>query len=243
MSKQFALITGGAHRIGAATAQTLHAAGYDILLHYGKSEDAATALQARLNEKRADSCHIHSAQLNMESLPDLITWVNGFSDELSVLVNNASAFYPTPWETASPEQWQQLMTVNLQVPFFLTQALLPNLERAKGSIVNLIDIHAERSLEDHPIYSATKAALKSLTLSLAKDKGNKIRANGVSPGAILWPEKDDVSDAVKEEILNKVPMQRLGDVRNIAQTVLFLCENDYINGQIINIDGGRTVHS
>jgi pteridine reductase len=244
MNKRFALITGGAQRIGKAIAETLHQNGFDILLHYGSNQTAAESLAQALNIQRENSCHVLSADLSSGQYDDLIQWVHSHTDSLHALVNNASQFYPTPWENASNEQWQQLFTVNTQAPFFITQGLLPLLKKVNGSVINLIDIHAERTLEDHPIYSATKAALKSLTLSLAKDYGKTIRCNGISPGAILWPDNDgELSENAKQEILDKVPMQRLGDVKNIAQTALFLVENSYINGQIINVDGGRTVYS
>jgi len=241
---KYALITGGAKRIGAAIASTLHSNDYTILLHYGQSEQQALTLQNQLNSIRPESCFIKSVKLSYETVDELSQWVLGKTECLDALINNASLFYPTPWLEASKEQWDQIFSTNVQVPFFLTQALLPALINAKGSVINLIDIHAERSLEAHPIYSASKAALKSLTLSLAKDMGSSIRCNGVSPGAILWSDQTDESDIkAKEAILKKIPMHRLGEVNDIAGTVLFLLQNQYINGQIINVDGGRTVFS
>ena len=247
-----AFITGGAQRIGAAVAQTLHAQGYDIFLHYGQSELAAQSLQNSLNKIRPHSCEIIQGDLNDANFAEkMTTWFEKFKRPLNVLINNASQFYPTPWQQATEEQWLQLFNCNAKAPFFLTQAFLPYLKQQHGHVINLIDIHAERTLEEHPIYSASKAALKSLTLSLAKDHGHEIRCNGISPGAILWPTQDaqktaeqkKSDDAAQQAILNKIPMGRLGDVQNIADTVLFLCNNNYINGQIINVDGGRTVHS
>lgn len=244
MNKQFALITGGTQRIGKAIVNILHQHNFDIFLHYGKNKEAAESIQQELNAIREDSCHIYSCDLTHNHSDNIKQWILQHTDSLDVLVNNASQFFPTPWPSASMDNWDTLFSVNVKTPFFLTQSLLPLIEKTSGSVINLIDIHAERSLEDHPIYSATKAALKSLTQSLAKDYGDKIRCNGISPGAILWPENEgEVSDNAKQEILNKVPMQRLGDVDNIAQTALFLIKNDYINGQIINVDGGRTVYS
>jgi pteridine reductase len=241
---KYALITGGAKRIGAAIASTLHSHGYTILLHYGQSEQEAQALKKQLNSLRPASCFIKSVKLSHDSVDELSQWVLGKTESLDALVNNASLFYPTPWLEASNKHWNQLFSTNVQVPFFLTQALLPALKKANGSVINLIDIHAERSLEAHPIYSASKAALKSLTLSLAKDLGDCVRCNGVSPGAILWPsEADKVDTQMQETILNKIPMHRLGEVNDIAGAVLFLIQNQYINGQIINVDGGRTVFS
>ena len=243
--KKTALVTGGAKRIGAAIVETLHHAGYDIFLHYGKSEKAAQDLCDKLNAIRENSCRIFSANLkDNHQVTTISNWVKNHTDSLDVLINNASLFTPTPWSTANQDEWESIFSTNVQSPFFLTQSLLDLITVNHGSVVNLIDIHTERTLENHPIYCASKAALKSLTLSLAKDHGHQLRCNGVSPGAILWPEngEGEISNA-QQEILNKIPMQRLGDEQNIADTVLFLCRNDYINGQIINVDGGRTTHS
>lgn len=243
MTKKYALVTGGAQRIGKAIVETLHDAGFDVFLHFGNSEAEALNIQKELNAAREDSCHIFSADLACQS-SSIAEWVLSKTNKLDVLVNNASQFFSTPWESASANQWDLLFNTNCKAPFEITQALLPALKQANGCVINLIDIHTERTLENHPIYCASKAALKSLTLSLAKDHGKDIRCNGISPGAILWPDnEEEMSDSVKQEILAKVPMQRLGSVKNIAQTALLLVENDYINGQIINVDGGRTVFS
>ena len=242
MSKN-ALISGGAQRIGAAIAKALHQKGFTIYLHFGQSHEAAQKLQKTLNVIREDSCHILSCDLSEHHAPKTIAnWLLDNAQELDLLVNNASVFHQTPWESASIEDWQKILTINSQTPFFLSQALLPALKRNQGQVINLIDIHVERTLEDHPIYCASKAALKSLTLSLAKDLKGQVRCNAISPGAILWPEEEG-NQSQKTEILQKIPQGHLGDVKNISDTVLFLVDNPYINGQIINVDGGRTLHS
>ncbi len=238
-----ALITGGAQRIGAAIATNLHQKGYTVFLHYGNSEQAAKKLMASLNDQRENSCFIFSADLaQVETSNNIKNWLLSHTDTLDILINNASVFYPTPWEQATTEQWQQIFTVNSQTPFFLVQALLPHLKIGQGQVINLIDIHVERGLEEHPLYCASKAALKSLTLSLAKDLKGQVRCNGISPGAILWPELE-TDEEQQKEILKKIPLGQLGDVENIVQTVQFLIENSYMNGQVINVDGGRTLHS
>jgi pteridine reductase len=243
MNHKSVLITGGAHRIGAAICHTLHKSGFTVYMHYGQSCDAAKKLQRQLNTIRADSCFIFSADLAHPAATQKISeWLLSHTQQLSLLVNNASCFDATPWEKATPQQWQKLLSINTQSPFFLSQSLLPALKKANGQVINLIDIHVERGLHNHPIYCASKAALKSLTLSLAKDMKGEIRCNGISPGAILWPDHD-ANTQVQQEILQKIPMGHLGDVDNIAQTVRFLVDNEYVNGQIINVDGGRTLHS
>jgi len=243
MNNKSALITGGAHRIGAAICNALHSSGFSIYLHYGQSHEAAKHLQQELNSQRENSCFIFSADLaDSLAATNISDWLLSHTQQLDLLVNNASCFDATPWQNASQEQWQKLLTINTQSPFFLTQALLPALKKSKGQVINLIDIHVERGLPDHPIYCASKAALRSLTLSLAKDMKGGVRCNGISPGAILWPDHDS-DTSVQQDILQKIPMGHLGDVDNITQTVMFLVDNDYVNGQIINVDGGRTLHS
>ncbi len=243
MNNKSVLITGGAHRIGAAICHTLHNSGFTVYMHYGQSHDAAKKLQQQLNTIRADSCFIFSADLSDPAATQNISeWLLSHTQQLTLLVNNASCFDATPWEQATAQQWSNLFSINTQSPFFLSQSLLPALKKGKGQVINLIDIHVERGLQNHPIYCASKAALKSLTLSLAKDMKGDIRCNGISPGAILWPDHD-TDTQVQQEILQKIPMGHLGGVDNITETVSFLVNNDYVNGQIINVDGGRTLHS
>jgi len=238
------LITGGATRIGASICKTLHEEGYTIFMHYWQSHENAKSIQKNLNEIRDDSCFIFSQDLTQtDAVSHIIDWLKSHTQSLSLLINNASVFFPTPWSQATSDQWQTIFNVNAQVPMFLSQACLPFFKKETGSsIINMIDIHAQRSLEKHPIYSASKAALTSLTQSFAKDLGQSIRCNGISPGAILWPDQD-LDESAKHAILEKVPMGELGSVENITQTVLFLAKNDYMNGQIICVDGGRTVFS
>lgn len=241
--KKNALISGGSQRIGAAIVKALHQKGYTIYLHFGQNHNSAQELQKSLNKVRENSCHVLSCDLSEDHAAKTIAnWLLAHTQELDVLVNNASVFYETPWDSAGIEEWQKMFTINSQTPFFLSQALLPPLKRRRGQVINLIDIHVERTLENHPIYCASKAALKSLTLSLAKDLKGEVRCNGISPGAILWPEQES-NLSLQSEIIQKIPLGELGDVQNISDTVLFLVENQYINGQIINVDGGRTLHS
>ena len=238
--KQQVLITGAAKRLGAAIAREFHAAGYRVLLHYHHSQQEAAALAAEFNQQRANSCAMFQADLSQtEQLNALANWVIGQGD-LQVLINNASRFYPTPWGETDTAQWLDIFNSNVKAVFFLTQQLLPLLSKNRGNMINLIDIHAQRPLPEHPVYCASKAALASLTQSLAKDMGHVIRANGIAPGAILWQGH---SEKKQQEILAKVPMQKAGSPEDIARTALFLAQSDYINGQIIAVDGGRTLFS
>ncbi|SIQ02096.1 pteridine reductase [Marinobacterium stanieri] len=239
-----ALITGAARRIGACIARRLHQQGYDLILHYRQSSTDAEQLRDELNRQRADSCICLQADLNdMQAVEQLAQAVRQ-QGPLSLLVNNASTFYPTPLQQAAQSDWDQLINSNLRGPFFLSSALATLLEASGGSIVNLVDVHAEKGLGGYPIYSIAKAGVKMMTLSLARELAPAVRVNGVSPGAILWPEADaEMDDAARQAILDKVPLQRTGRPEDIAEAVAFLASAGYITGQILAVDGGRSIFS
>ena len=242
LENKTALVTGSARRIGAQIVRTLHADGAAVAIHYRGSDGEANALAEELNAAREDSARTFQADLlDTDALPSLIAAVVGWKGGLDILVNNASTFYPTPAGEITETEWQDLMGTNLKVPLFLSQAALPELRKANGSIVNIVDIHAQRPLAKHLVYGPAKAGLAMLTRSLAKDLAPEIRVNGVSPGAILWPE-DGMTDATKQTILEQVPLRRPGDPSDIARCVLFLVRDaDYVTGQIIAVDGGRSM--
>ncbi len=242
LAGQWALITGAGKRIGACVASTLHAQGANVAIHYRGSAAAAEALAAGLNAERADSAITVQADLLAgEQLAGMVESVIAHSGRLDILINNASSFYPTPLETVTEAQWDDLLGTNLKAPLFLSQAAVEHLRKQRGCIINMIDIHALRPLRHHTVYGPAKAALAMLTRTLARDLAPDIRVNGVSPGAILWPE-DGMTDKVKDSILQQVPMARAGDPQDIADCVLFLVANaGYITGQIIAVDGGRSI--
>lgn len=242
LTNKTALVTGSARRIGAEIVRTLHADGAAVAIHYRGSAGEADALAAELNAARPDSARTFQADLlDTEALPSLVDGVVGWKGGLDILVNNASTFYPTPAGEITEEDWQDLMGTNLKVPLFLSQAALPELRRANGSIVNIVDIHARRPLANHLVYGPAKAGLAMLTRALAKDLAPEVRVNGVSPGAILWPE-DGMTDETRQSILEQVPLGRPGDPGDIARCVLFLVRDaDYVTGQIVAVDGGRSM--
>ncbi|MEJ2452970.1 MAG: pteridine reductase [Candidatus Thiodiazotropha sp.] len=237
-----ALITGAAHRIGAAIARMLHAQGVDLIIHYRRSAAQAEALRDELLGVRTDSVRLLTADLhNTDSYGRLIDSARDFRGRLDLLVNNASSFYPTPLEEATVEQWDDLLGSNLKAPFFLSRAAAPLLRAHHGAIINLIDIHAERPLKGYPIYSVAKAGNAMLVRSLARELGPEIRVNGIAPGAILWPEQG-VSEDEQRMILERTALKRPGTPEDIARTLLFLYRDaPYITGQIIAVDGGRTL--
>lgn len=240
-----ALITGSAHRLGARTAEALHGRGWNVVIHYRSREQQARDLVETFNHQRPDSACALQADLSAEEeLPRLASEAIACWGRLDALVNNASVFYPHPTESATGEDWDTIMHTNLRAPFFLLQACLPALRKNGGSVVNMIDIYSEKPLADHPLYCAGKAGLASLTRSWAKDLAPDVRVNGVSPGAILWPEGDGEMDRKQQQaILNKTPLKRTGDPDDIARTIAFLiCDAPFITGQIISVDGGRSLN-
>jgi pteridine reductase len=238
-----ALITGAAHRIGAVVASTLHAQGMNLVLHYRHSRQKAQRLQALLHDQRPDSVVLAQADLRaIQMLPALIKSAESAWGGLDALVNNASRFYPTPLGDATEKQWDELIDSNLKAPFFLSQAAAPLLKKRAGCIINIVDIYADRPLKSHPVYSISKAGLAMLTRTLAQELGPDVRANGVAPGAILWPEAG-LEQEEKREILERIPLQRRGDPQDIARAVLFLIRDaGYINGHGLAVDGGRSLN-
>jgi pteridine reductase len=236
------LITGAAKRIGAACARRLHSEGCNIFLHYRTSSAQALQLCDELNAIRANSAKIKSADLlKLSELTALANTAQQAWDGIDVLINNASAFYPTDVLKTSEAQWDELMGSNLKAPFFLATALADSLAVRQGCIVNIIDIHAERGLKNYAVYSIAKAGLAAMTKILARELGAAIRVNGISPGAILWSDQDQ-SEAEKQEILQRVVLGRRGEMDDIAKAVLFLVKDaPYMTGQILTVDGGRTI--
>ncbi|WP_137939189.1 pteridine reductase [Chitinivorax sp. B] len=245
MQGKVVLVTGGARRVGAAICRQLHAAGAQIMVHYRSSTGDARSLVAELNLKRPNSAAMVQCDLlNVSALPALVAQTVESFGRLDGLVNNASSFYSTPVGDITEKDWDDLLGSNLKAPLFLSQAAAAELRKHHGAIVNIVDIHAERPMRGHIVYNIAKAGLAGLTRSLARDLAPDVRVNGVSPGANIWPEGDSVFDEVaRQRILHTVPLRRVGEPDDIARTVKFLLQDgDYITGQIIAVDGGRSIN-
>ncbi|MFT4614114.1 MAG: pteridine reductase [Bacteroidia bacterium] len=239
-----AVITGAALRIGRSLATHLHACGYDIALHYRRSEAAARDIADTLCAQRASSCTLFCADLSEPAqVSELSREILATYPRIDLLVNNASGFEATPLQDATPAQFDVMIDSNLKGPYFLIQGLLPGLLATRGCIVNIVDVHVERPLPGFNVYGAAKAGLASLTRSLAVELGPDIRVNGVAPGAVLWPEGDDAYDeATRKRTVANTPLQRLGEPLDIARTVAFLADDaPFITGQVITVDGGRNL--
>jgi len=238
-----ALITGAAARIGAALARMLHARGYRIAIHYRHSSDAAVRLAAELNAARPESAVTLQADLLDTAAvlglarSALATW-----GRMDVLINNASAFYPTPLADLHEDDWINLMRSNAKAPLFLCKELQEPLRASGGCIVNIVDSTAMHGLAQFSPYAMAKAALANMTRSLAKELAPAVRVNGVSPGIILWPEYDELTEAEKAQAVQYTALQRMGSVDDITHAVWFLVRDaTYLTGQIIRVDGGAAL--
>ena len=237
-----ALVTGAARRVGATIARTLHAAGANIVVHYRSSADDAAALAHDLNGVRAASAKaLECDLLEVERLASLVTEAAAAFGGLDILVNNASTFYPTPVGDIAEMDWDDLIGTNLKAPLFLAQAAAPHLHEARGLIINLADIHGVKPLRRYPVYSIAKAGLIMLTRSLARELGPHVRVNAIAPGPVMWAE-DGVDRALKEKIIQRTALKRPGSAADVARACLFFAtEAPYVTGQILAVDGGRSI--
>lgn len=244
-SERVAIVTGAARRIGAVLAEMLHERGLRVLIHCRSSRAAADALARRLDAIRPGSAAVVAADLEDDDAPRRIVdaALDAFG-RVDVLVNNASAFYPTPVAKAGHSDWTALIDSNQRAPFWLSLAAAEAMAERGGAIVNLVDIHGLVPLKDHAIYSQAKAGLIMQTRALAKDLAPKVRVNAVAPGSILWPEGAAAqSDEALQDILERVPLARQGRPEDIAAAVGFLAlDAPYVTGQILAVDGGRTLN-
>ncbi len=238
------LITGAAKRVGAEIARTLHGAGARVLIHYRSAAHEAEALAEELNGPRPGSAAIAAADLlDVSALPSLVAAALQHFGGLDALVNNASSFFATPLGSISEREWDDLVGTNLKAPLFLAQAAAPHLRAARGAIVNIADIHAERPLRNYAVYCAAKAGLVGLTRALALELGPEVRVNGIAPGPILWPEDGSFDEALQARVIGRTLLKRVGSPADIARTVLFLlADAPYVTGQILAVDGGRSVY-
>jgi len=249
LAHKVALITGGAKRLGGTIARALHGEGANIVIHYRSSQAAAEELAQELNVLRANSAYALAADLlNISALPILIEQTVGKFARLDLLVNNASAFYPTPIGTITEQQWDELVGSNLQAPLFLAQAAAPHLRRTQGLILNMVDIHAQRPLPEHPVYSVAKAGLVALTKSLARELGPLgITCNNIPPRFVMntvMSEQHFIdSQKSREDWINAGPIRRQGEPEDIAGACAWLVSDEagYVTGQTIGVNGGRYI--
>jgi pteridine reductase len=237
-----ALITGSARRLGAAMARRLHGAGAQVAIHYRSSSTEADALAGALNAQRPGSAvAVRADLLDVARLPGLVDSVAQAFGRLDILINNASTFYPTPVGEITLAQFDDLIGTNLRAPLFLAQAAAGQLRLREGLIINMVDIHASRPLKRHPVYCSAKAGLVMLTRSLARELAPQVRVNGIAPGPVLWPE-GDLDPELKKNIIDRTALKRMGSPEDVARAALyFAAEAPFVTGQILAVDGGRSL--
>lgn len=243
MKDKVVLVTGAAKRIGAVIAKTLHQQGAKIVIHYHHSQRDAERICNELNEEGKDTAKLVFGDVtNVQDCQRIIQEAIQYWGKLDALINNASSFYSTPVGDIDETVWNDLMGSNLKGPLFLSQAAAHYLLKAGGSIVNIVDIHANRPLKNYPVYCCAKAGLVMLTKSLARELAPEVKVNAVAPGAILWPnEQNSLSDQAKKHIIDRTLLKRLGEPQDIANAVLFFLTQNYITGQVLAVDGGRSI--
>ena len=245
MQDKIILITGGTRRIGETICRKLHSEGMNLMVHYRSSEREAQVLQTELNQIRSGSVALIQADLlELAQLPTLVNKTINHFGRIDSLINNASSFYSSPIGKITEKSWNELIGCNLKAPLFLSQAAAPHLKKQHGCIINIIDIHSEWPLNKYIVYSVAKGGLTTLTRSLALELAPEVRVNGVSPGPILWPENGEWSDQeTRQHIINRTLLKRIGKPNDIAKAVFFLISDaPYITGQILAVDGGRSIN-
>ena len=239
-ANRVALVTGAARRIGAGIATHLHQAGFRVVIHCHHSQKEAEKLAETMNRRCKDSATVLRADLmKMDAAVELVSKATSWGERLDLLVNNASVFTRSTLDEA---EWDRLFTTNVKAPFWLSQAAYPHLAAHHGSIINITDIHAKKTLKDYSTYCQSKAALAMQTISLAREFAPCVRVNAVAPGATIWPElANELSEEIQQKIIARTPLKRHGHPKFIAQAVLALVENPFITGQTLSVDGGQEV--
>jgi pteridine reductase len=236
------LITGAAKRIGKEMALSFFKKGWDIVIHFNASKDEAESLADQMNAERFNSAMLVQANLdNTNEVEKLVAKIQSNNISIDALINNASTFYPTPIGTFSEKNWDALMGSNLKAPLFLIQSFHKQLKKNKGFIINITDINVDKALVNHSIYLAAKSGLQTLTKALAKELAPHIRVNAIAPGAILEPPNTEWTSKQKSKIIDAVPLKRMGSEKDIVDAAIYLSEAEYVTGQILNIDGGKSL--
>ena len=240
--KKTIFITGAAKRIGKEIALCFSEMGWNIIIHYNSSKNDAQVLADEINGANPDSAITVQGNLDVkEDVEKVINKVRDAFPTIDLLINNASTFYPTPIEDISEEHWDKLVGSNLKGPLFLIKGLKDKLKESKGSIINITDTNLSKGVANYSIYSAAKAGLESITKGLARELAPDIKVNAIAPGAMLEPPDVTWTEEQKSKVISSIPLNRMGSEKDISEAVKFLAKSSYITGQIIKVDGGRSL--
>ncbi len=235
-------ITGAAKRIGKEIALTFKELGWNIIIHYNSSKSDADNLADQINKDNPNSAKTVQGNLDVkEDVQKIINEVNNSFPSIDLLINNASTFYPTPIDEISEDHWEKLIGSNLKGPLFLIQGLKKNLKKSNGSIINITDTNLTKGVANYSIYSAAKAGLEAITKGLARELAPEIKVNAIAPGAMLEPPDVTWTEEQKNKVIENIPLKRMGSEKDIANAVKFLANSEYITGQTIKVDGGRSL--
>ena len=216
--------------------------GWNIIIHYNSSKNDAQVLADEINGTNPDSAITVQGNLDVkEDVEKVINEVRDAFPTIDLLINNASTFYPTPIEDISEEHWDKLVGSNLKGPLFLIKGLKDKLKESKGSIINITDTNLSKGVANYSIYSAAKAGLESITKGLARELAPDIKVNAIAPGAMLEPPDVTWTEEQKSKVISSIPLNRMGSEKDISEAVKFLAKSNYITGQIIKVDGGRSL--
>ena len=216
--------------------------GWNIIIHYNSSKNDAQVLADEINGINPDSAITVQGNLDVkEDVEKVINEVRDAFPTIDLLINNASTFYPTPIEDISEEHWDKLVGSNLKGPLFLIKGLKDKLKESKGSIINITDTNLSKGVANYSIYSAAKAGLESITKGLARELAPDIKVNAIAPGAMLEPPDVTWTEEQKSKVISSIPLNRMGSEKDISEAVKFLAKSNYITGQILKVDGGRSL--
>ena len=240
--KKTIFITGGAKRIGKEIALNFKELGWNIIIHYNSSKEDAEDLANRINKDNPDSAKTVQGNLDVQKdIEKILNEVDGMFPTIDLLINNASTFYPTPIDEISEDHWEKLIGSNLKGPLFLIHGLKNELKKSQGSIINITDTNLTKGVANYSIYSAAKAGLEAITKGLARELAPEIKVNAIAPGAMLEPPDVTWTEEQKNKVIETIPLKRMGSEKDIANAVKFLANSEYITGQTIKVDGGRSL--
>ena len=234
------LVTGAAVRVGRAIARAFAEAGADVVVHYRASAKEAEETATEVRALGVRAALVQGDQSRDGEPQRIVAQAVHAHGRLDALVCNAAHFEEVPAAELTRRQFDAMLATNLSGPFELARAAYPHLKETQGCIVNLLDLCGTTQVWERTAhYAASKAGLAALTRLLALEWAPDVRVNGVAPGAVLLP--DSLGAARRERILSRIPMGRLGTPEEVARTVLFLASEPFVTGQILSVDGGRSV--
>jgi NAD(P)-dependent dehydrogenase (short-subunit alcohol dehydrogenase family) len=227
--------------MGRTIALTLAGAGASLIVHYNESREGAQAVVREIESLGGTAMAARADVSRPRQVEAMFRALEKRFGRLDLLVNNAGVFFPAPWDQLSEKDWDRVLGTNLKGAFFCAQAAARLMQRqGRGRIVIISSLGGLQAWPDYMHYCASKAAVISLTRSLAKALAPRIQVNTVAPGTIVFP--DEKLDAARKKMIRSIPLQKAGRPEDIAAAVLFLAtRSDFVTGQVLAVDGGQSI--